>query len=511
MGKSLENVPELIVVVAALVLVLASFSLEGSAAKRGRVSASFVLLGLLSAACFINFGAFRGRGVTVHEHEQFHFWLGSKYLPELRYDAIYEAVILASGEASQLRGGDLRYRDPLTFAWKTLPISPQREAEIRGRFTPRRWLAFQQDARRLWKPKYLDDHGNTGSPAWAMTAGLFTRFLPLTSKTQAWLGFLDLALLALLFAAVGLTLGPRVAGLAMVCSFTVPLVFTYLNGSILRMDWLVALGVSVCLFEKRQFRTAGVFLGYAVASKLLAAVMVLPLGLRIAVETVRRRRPDPDQLRYVVFALGGLALFVLLSAAFFGDFALWPDYARRMLATLHEKYYMRNHSLRDLFLQVYHMPGGAWHPLPDRLAAVQPSVFIGQVRGAFLVTQLTLLGGLVFVACRNPPRFALALGPLAVFLLLVSNRYYWQMWLISAIALVPAYRKEWRSMALLVAILAWIGSMQFVSLTLLDVPRGGYFGSYGLLLICAGLMIAELYTWIRQSRTEPVGSAPDPD
>jgi hypothetical protein len=361
-------------------------------------------------------------------------------------------------------------------------------------------VAFRRDVSRLWDPEYVKDHGNTGSPAWAAVAGLATHYVPLTRTSQAWFGVLDMFILAALFAATAWMLGLGAAGLAMVTGLSIPIVVQYLTGSILRMDWLVALGLSVCSFERRRFRTAGLFLGYAVASKLYAGVMVLPLGLRMAAQAIRHRRLDRDHVRYVVFALGGLAVAVVLSGLFLGDLGLWPDYLERLQATFEEKYYMRNHSFRDLFLQAYHAPGTVWSPLPERIAAAHVSVFIEDVRVPFVVAQLVLLAGLLFVAVRNPPRFALALGPLAVFVLLVSNRYYWQMWMISALALAPAFRKDARSTALLSAILAWIVSMHLVELTAVAVPKGGYFGSYGLMLILLGVIAGEALAFFRERR-----------
>jgi hypothetical protein len=111
-----------------------------------------------------------------------------------------------------------------------------------------------------------------------------------------------------------------------------------------------------------------------------------------------------------------------------------------------------------------------------------------------------LLAGLVVVAVRNPPRVAFALGPLAVFVLLVTNRYYWQMWLISAIVLAPTCRENWRHTAFLVAILGWIGAGQIVDMSRAERQISGYFGSYGLLLIGAVLLVFEWLAWKKQRR-----------
>ncbi len=387
-----------------------------------------------------------------------------------------------------------------------LVIPRERVAEIHGRFTPQRWWEFRKDLHfffgnlRGQVGKMLTDHGNTGSPTWAMTAGLFTGTLQLNRGSAHLFAYLDVLLLLILFVTVRQTLGARTMALAMVIGLSVPLVYRMLGGSILRMDWIFALGMSVCLFQKRHFRTAGIFLGYAVATKLLAAVIVLPFGFRFLFIVFRERRVERDHLRYILFALLGLGAFVSLSAVYFSNIGLWRDYYERLVVTFHEQYYRRQHSFRDLFLQARYSTELAWHPFPERIAAAHSRVFIDHVRPSFIAAQIALFGGLVFVAVRNSARVAFALGPLAVFVLLVTNRYYWEMWLIAALVLAPAYREDWRHTGFLGAILVWLGAMNFVELSKYAVLRGGFLGSY--LLFCIGAMLVgfELVSWRRRRR-----------
>jgi hypothetical protein len=503
---------EIVVVEAALCALLASFFFERTRLQARCFSWIFAALAVASVGNYFDFGWFNGRGRHVHLFEQYHFFLGSKYLPEVRYDAIYEAALLAASEQGLLEPSGLAYRDPMTFEMRQSPLPAERRTELRRRFSPERWREFREDLRFFFAPlqgrpgRHLTDHGNTGSPAWAMTASLFTGTLPLGARTVVVLGALDVLALAVLLAAVLWAFGGRAAALTTIVGFSVPAAYAYLGGSILRIDWLVALGLSVCLFEKRWFRTAGIVLGYAVASKLFAGVMVLPLGLRFVVEAVRRRRVDRDHLRYVLAALAGLALFVVLAAAYFSDAQLWPEYFRRLVATFKEKYYRNNHSFRDVFLQAYHYPWSFLDPTFGRSAAANPRIFIESVRGSFALAQLALLGGLLVVAVRNPARSAFALGPLAVFVLLVTNRYYWQMWMISALALAPTYRQDWRHATFLGAILAWLGLGHVVESTRFATETAGYLGSFALFWMAVGLPGLELVERCRKRR----GAAAEP-
>lgn len=499
-----DMLPELVVLAAAICCLLASYFLENTAQRKKLFGWLFGVLAVLSVVLFFNFGSQTGGGRLVHVHEQYHFFLGSKYLKELRYDAIYEAGILAARESGVLRNSEIKRRNPMDFKLTVRPITRERQAELRRRFGQNKWRSFRDDVQFFGDPgTFVVDHGNTGSPTWAMTASLFTRTLPLNSSTTMIFGCLDLLLLVILFLAVWDTFGGRTLQLTLIVGLSVPLIHAYLLGSILRMDWIVALGISVCLFEKRHYRSAGLLLGYAIAVKLLAGIMVIPFGLRFLVKTVRNRRVNRDHLRYIVFAGIGLVCSILLAALYFWDAQLWQDYFQRLLVTLHEHYYRSQHSFRDLFLQAYHDPGSLRQLFPETIAASETSHSIQPLRGLFAVAQATLLVGLVVVAVRNSARYAFALGPLAVFLLLVSNRYYWQMWIIAAIVLAPSYRTNWRHLGYLCLILVWLGSNQIVSRSGHDDPWGGYFGSYALFWILAALLGFELIAWWRTRAASP--------
>jgi hypothetical protein len=506
MDPSLDHLVEFAVVTATLCLLLVSFFVEQTARRRRSVEWAFYVLGLISVASFFNFGLgeVRRQGRHVHYHEQFHFYLGSKYLPEVRYDGLYDATLVAAKESHWPEQPHLRRRDLSEFRMVSDLLPAERRDEIRERFSPERWRQFRRDASLFFlhhRPgAYVKDHGNTGSPAWAMVAGWFTRSLEWGPTSAFVLGCLDLILLLLLFATVGWIFGARVAALTAIVGLSVPLVYTYLGGSILRMDWIFALGMSVCLFERGSYRGAGIFLGYAIASKPFAAVVVVPLGFRLLADAIRERQVDRGRLRYVGYAILGLVLAVLLSSLYFGDAKLWDDYAERVTKTFHADYYRNNHSLRDVFLQVVHEPASALDPLPESVATRDPTVSVQDVRGGLLAAQLLCIAALGIVAIRNPVRVAFALGPLALFVLLVTNRYYWQVWMISAVALAPTYRRDWRHAAFLGGILVWLAAghgLRFSSLGL-DREFGGYFGSFNLTLLGAAVVGLEAISWCRQ-------------
>ena len=178
-----------------------------------RAGPLLLLMALISAAAYYNYGAFHGGGY-VHYWEQFHYYLGSKYFPELGYDGLYAASLAAQRETRpevevQPWVRDLRTNEVVS-SYRVLADAP----EVVSRFSPERWRSFAADhdhflTRVGWG--YLQDirkdHGYNPTPTWTFVARLLDRALPASSENLALLGALDPLLLAILFAFLFATFG----------------------------------------------------------------------------------------------------------------------------------------------------------------------------------------------------------------------------------------------------------------------------------------------------------------
>jgi hypothetical protein len=359
------------------------------------------------------------------------------------------------------------------------------------------WRGFREEVRfffesRHLSPRVLTDHGNTGSPTWPMVASLFTRSIPLSDSGMNAYALLDVALLAIFFGTVFWALGARTGYLTMIVGLCVPIVWDWLGGSILRMDWIFALGMASCFFARKKHALAGAFIGYAVATKLLAGLMVLPLGIAMLVQAWRSRRLAREHVVVVGTALVTAVVFVAASAVYFGGFQIWKDYDARMLVTLHEHYYSNQHSFRDVFLQALHLERFrdlGWLPRP--IAASLPEVRIEDHAIGFGIAQAALVLVIGWVASRHPLERAIAFGPLVVYAMLVTNLYYWQILLFGALGFAQGYRESPRVFGYLVAVFGF----ELSSLVFERSGAGGhlgYFGSYRLFWLIVVLAVTEL-------------------
>jgi len=500
--------PKVVVVSALAVLVGASFVLERRSPWRQRLfTVGFAIVLAASILAYFNFGRFRFEGGVVNRWEQYHFFLGSKYLPELRYDGLYDATVAAMFYRYHLPMGYI-VRDLTTFELRPAHRSLASVEASRSRFPPERWQEFTDEAVFFFRDfdlpmkLVLRDHGNTGSPAWAAVARLFTARLSASPRSLSWLAFLDVVLLLALSVAMARIFGLRVLCISMSITLLIPRVYDFLGGSILRLDWLLALGAAACLLAVRRPKTAAVFLAYAIASKPFCALFAVSLGLWHVIAWLRRREPVRPLLELTAWTAAALVVIVALSAALLGGPSIWIDYGERIHLNLLEKYYNANYSFRDVVLQLAHGgPRAVLDWTPEEVAASLEEVQARNLAVPLSVARAALLALLVFVLARHDDElFAFGMGAFFVFAVFVTNMYYWQMLLIPAIAFARGYRADLRkTLYLLMCCL-------FIAVSFLYVRFGytphlqGFLGSWMLTVFGLAMGAVEATAAILQRR-----------
>ncbi|MDX2009043.1 MAG: glycosyltransferase 87 family protein [Myxococcaceae bacterium] len=392
----------------------------------------------------------------VHQHEQFHFYLGAKYQKEVGWFDLYIAAIMADRETINAMANVTKTRDNHTFEEMPVEKALEQAPRIRAKFSDERWAAFKADwvtMVRAWPwmnwTGVMNDHGNSNSPAWSLVATPIASVVPLSIPNQSLLGCIDLWLMLALFLALYETFGVRQASAALFMWACVPVVFDYLGGSFLRWDWLFALGLSACFLHKERWGTAGALFGFSVATKLFPLFFGVALLVRVAFEAAKTKQLDPKWLAFGRNAAIAVVACVVLSTVFFGASA-WPEYVERIQVAQVEKFYSNQHSLKTVFLQ-FVAPGES--PLtsglfPPVIKQSLPDVDIKDYAFGFLLARLALTAVIVVLLRRASYLEAFTLGPLLVFTWLTVNMYYWNMLSLLALGLVARPQKHFLVMLL---------------------------------------------------------------
>ncbi len=282
----------------------------------------FLVLGLLGALAYPNFGWLHF-GNFVHTWDTYHYYLGSKYFPELEYDRLYECTAVADDEDGL--GEQVRKRaitDLRTNARvKTDEVLAHPET-CKSHFTADRWAEFRHDV--AWfRPRVVrerwemmgHDHGYNATPVWNMLGHALSSLAPASDLQLGLLALLDPLLLSAMAALLYWAFGWRVLALAMLVLGT-----NYANrwfwtgGAFLRHDWLFFSVASVCLLKKERPLLAGLSLAYAATLRLFPALLLVGPFLA-AIEILRtERRLDRRYLK--LFGGAALGVAVLLPASF---------------------------------------------------------------------------------------------------------------------------------------------------------------------------------------------------
>lgn len=355
----------------------------------------------------------------------FHYYLGSKYFPELGYDGLYVEAIKADRQGNR-RFDDLeRYRDMGDY--RHVPIDPIRDAPRSPRWTDARWEAFRADVDHFtrlesdafWALGPLLDRGYNPAPLWTAVGGLFTRRLPIQEPwAQALMVSLDLALFALAFGvslrAFGLTRSVLVLSAIFLwfgCRRT-------LLGGVWFVDWLAAAWLAASLLSLGRFAGAGALVAWAASVRVFPLALFFGPGLAALVDLFRRRDLRHPGWRFAAGGLVGLAALVvfagLLNGRGFGAFAEFAESLRVHFA--HHGSGQRRVGLGHLMAMDWgSLLGGTLEPGWGHLRDNQTG---------FRVAQLVSVAALAWVVARKPPLDAMLLSIPIVFVGTVASRYY---------------------------------------------------------------------------------------
>ncbi len=295
--------------------ILASMKKERAVRWLERAMFVFAIVAIFG---FFQFGKFV-RGNFLNYHDVFHYYFGSKYSQELGYEKLYLCSLVALNERAPKAVESVhRIRSLSTYKGISKKSALSQRRNCRKRFTSARWKAFKSDlddfrqGRALSWPRMLYDKGYNPTPVWNMFGKMFSSAIPI----KPWwvfnlLGFLDLALLAIALALVGLAFGPW--GLVATIVFlgaSYELHQTHIRGGFLRLDWLAALLAGAALLKMERFRSAGAVLAYSAMVRVFPVIFLFGVGVAALRELWRNHRIAARHLRFFgAFSLTAVLLF----------------------------------------------------------------------------------------------------------------------------------------------------------------------------------------------------------
>ena len=298
--------------------------------------ASATALAVLSLGVYVAFGDVQ---FPYHRWDQFHYYIGAKYLPELDYMRIYQCTAVAEAERFGRSVTARRtIRDLATEALVPASTALADPDACKSHFSPGRWAAFVDDVAWFrgaspsldyWR-RMQGDHGYNGAPTWSIAGRALASLAPASARTQIALALIDPLLLALTFGLIGWAFGAHAVWLALIvwgCQFPAKGAWTF--GAFLRQDWLLGVIGSVCFAKRERWVASGVALASATALRLFPALL-LGVPLLVAVRRwLRTRTVERGDRRFALGFVIGAVLWLGASTAMFGVTA-WRDFAHHI-------------------------------------------------------------------------------------------------------------------------------------------------------------------------------------
>ena len=300
-----------------------------------------LLLGIAGLWGYFSWGPFYAHK-SAHFYEFYHYYMGSKYFPEMGYTGLYECTSLAEAEMGFRRRVEHRaLRDLRTNqVVRATYILEEPERWKRGfvrPFTPERWEEFKHDIAYFrthitpgrWE-RMLQDHGYNPSPVWNIAGSLLANLGPASDGLiEGFLRWIDPSLILLAFALIVWAFGWRIACVAALFFGTNDLgSHFWVGGSFLRMDWFFWAIAGLCLLKRGHPVLSGAALGISTLLRVFPGGFFVPLLLRLGWVFFRERRIDPTAARVLAGAALVAVLLVPVSMKVAGGWQAWPEFVR---------------------------------------------------------------------------------------------------------------------------------------------------------------------------------------
>ncbi|MBN1688998.1 MAG: hypothetical protein JW893_07855 [Candidatus Omnitrophica bacterium] len=281
------------------------------------------LLTLLGFTAHFNFFLFHGGRTHLHNLEIYHYYMGSKYFPELGYTKLYEASLVADSEDDPYFRGDLAIRSLETYELEPRSEVLARKSEIAGLFTKERWREFKEDlsvfrltAPTNWGVKFgYQDHGYNGTPfVTAILSFLSSQPFLSTRDFIQIAACLDILLILLCGGLIAILLGLEAGLVFLFCLAVNPLNdYLMIGGAYLRYSYLVALALGIAFYRKNQFILSGILVAVSGLLRIFPGLCVVGLFLSHLLRKDRLQALKSVRSFYLSFFVAGGLIFLMTS------------------------------------------------------------------------------------------------------------------------------------------------------------------------------------------------------
>jgi len=253
-----------------------------------------------------------------------HYYLNTKYLPELGYYDLYAAMLVADLDSKGRHGKHIKtVRDLRDDTLKPAALAVEAGEYCRdNNFTQDRWAEFKTDVSYfmdrvktgMLSEVFFVDHGFNPPATWSTLAEPLVRLFGVEYLKYA--ASIDAVLIAAMFVAVWWAFGLETALLTSIFLLsTFSGRWPVLTHSLLRFDWISSLVIGVAMLKKHKYALGGGFMAAAALSRVFPLLFFVPVIVAASISFWERDRLGSVFRRYFLGA--GWVTVVILAATIF--------------------------------------------------------------------------------------------------------------------------------------------------------------------------------------------------
>ena len=322
-----------------LMIVLANSLLRAVARSdyfRRTRRAALIGLAIFAAALWSNIFQFHFNS-RIHAHEFYHYYLGSKYSPELGYMRLYRCTIAADRETNIARYSKARLIRNLDDNTVVSSQSVEETRDCKQFFSPSRWLSFTEDLKwfraattRETYTRMQLDHGYNATPVWG-ALGFFLSNMAGATETNFFLfSLLDPLLLSICAIVAIFTFGIEATCVAVIFFGTNFIAnFSWTGGAFLRLDWLAWCVVGLCLLKLNRPLSATACLTYAGLLRIFPFAFLSFVFLQKAALAIHNRSLEPlkEGVKPLIASVVTAIVLIALSSLPARSLSPWGEFA----------------------------------------------------------------------------------------------------------------------------------------------------------------------------------------
>ncbi len=396
---------------------------------------SLVVLALVGVCSYYYFFQL-GKPGGFDRRDTYHYYVATKYAPELGYFRLYECSLVALAEAGRPLVTPHRVRNLRTLEIEGIERALARKGECKAAFAAERWEQFRYDvswfrtriADKIWARMMLD-HGYNAPPVWTALVRPISALVPVDGGWFPYVARIDRFLIGLSFVGVAWVFGIEAAALmALAWASCFLWRYSWAGDAYVRHIWFAALLAGICSLRKGAHLLSGALLMTSTLLRIFPGAFLVTYGAH-ALRKVWRSRSLPRPIGRFAASVVASAV-ILLGASVFAagrGIAVLPEFAEKILPFASKKGFNKV-GLPVLRYQLAELSNRA-RDVASEVAGGQPAPPHPAVSVILRLLQLGLLAALAVLLWRALPAAleweAAVLGLTLIPLLTQPTNYYY--------------------------------------------------------------------------------------